>query len=150
MHIFQLNQDYLECFAEVVAQFFEEKKVSADFACVAVAGVIEGDTVNMTNLSWFIDGDDLKARFSWSDIYLINDMTALAMGIPQLGDSDIAELKGGVRQPGGTIAVIAPGTGLGQGYLVPDGDSYIFKCSEGGHSGFAPANEDELELTRWL
>jgi len=89
-------------------------------------------------------------RYSWSDIFLINDMTALAMGIPQLGDDDIVELKGGIRQPEGTIAVIAPGTGLGQGYLVPHGESYIFKGSEGGHSGFAPANEDELHLTRWL
>ncbi len=143
------NIDFSD-FTEVVSRFFIEKQISADFACIAVAGVIEENSVNMTNLSWYIDGNSLKEKFSWSNIFLINDMTALAMGIPQLGEDDIVELKGGVRQPDGTIAVIAPGTGLGQGYLVPHGESYICKCSEGGHSGFAPANEDELELTRWL
>ncbi len=143
------NTDF-DSFTDVLTTFFTENQTSADFACIAVAGVIEENTVNMTNLSWSIDGNLLQEKFSWSHIFLINDMTALAMGIPQLGDEDILELKGGVRQPMETIAVIAPGTGLGQGYLVPHNGSYLYKCSEGGHSGFAAATEDELELTRWL
>jgi glucokinase len=52
--------------------------------------------------------------------------------------------------PGGTIAVIAPGTGLGEAYLTWDGQRYRTHASEGGHSDFAPVNETEVALLTYL
>lgn len=144
-----LNSDFA-AFEAVVEKFIHDHSTTAENACLSVAGVIKDNSVSMTNLAWFIDGEKLAERFGWSQVLLINDMTALTMGIPHLGKNDIHELKSGVSNQGDTISVIAPGTGLGQGYLVPSDDDYLFKCSEGGHSGFTPTNTEELDISRWL
>lgn len=144
-----LNSDFAS-FEAVVESFVDHHSATADSACLSVAGVIKNNSVSMTNLAWFIDGQKLAEQFDWSQVLLINDMTALTMGIPHLGENDIFELKSGVRHEGDTIAVIAPGTGLGQGYLVPSEGDFLYKCSEGGHSGFTPANAEELDICRWL
>jgi glucokinase len=51
---------------------------------------------------------------------------------------------------GGTIAVIAPGTGLGESYLTWDGTRYVAHSSEGGHSDFAPADERQIHLLEYM
>ncbi len=136
---------------EVIGHFLEKYKVNADYACLAVAGIVETTVTNLTNLSWRIDTVFLQERFSFKKIWLLNDMAALAAIVPYLQQDEIVELKKGVvPQKDETIAVIAPGTGLGQGYLVGHGNDFIVKASEGGHSTFAPANEEELDLYRWL
>jgi glucokinase len=135
---------------EVISCFFEEYKVNADYACLAVAGVVGTTVTQMTNLDWRIDTAFLQERFSFKKIWLLNDMAALAAIVPHLQHDEVVELKKGVPINSETIAVIAPGTGLGQGYLVNNGDSFIIKSSEGGHSTFAPADEEEIGLYRWL
>lgn len=135
---------------EVIDRFLGEYKVNADYACLAVAGIVETTVTEMTNLSWRIDTVFLQERFSFKKVWLLNDMAALAAIVPHLQQDEVVELKKGVAKKDETIAVIAPGTGLGQGYLVKNGDNFIVKPSEGGHSTFAPVNEEELELYRWL
>ena len=43
------------------------------------------------------------------------------------------------RPRGGAIALIAPGTGLGEAFLTWDGARYREHATEGGHADFAPA-----------
>jgi glucokinase len=50
----------------------------------------------------------------------------------------------------GAIAVMAPGTGLGEGYMTWDGQRYIAFPSEGGHTDFGPTDATQLELLRYL
>jgi glucokinase len=45
---------------------------------------------------------------------------------------------------------VAPGTGLGEAFLVWNGDRYSAYPSEGGHGDFAPGNQREAELLSWL
>jgi glucokinase len=50
------------------------------------------------------------------------------------------------------IGVIAPGTGLGEGYLTwnADRNTYTAHPSEGGHTDFAPTTPTELALLTYL
>ncbi len=57
--------------------------------------------------------------------------------------------EGDARQVGNR-ALISAGTGLGEAFLVWDGRDYVPYPSEGGHSDFAPRNEDEIDLLRFL
>jgi glucokinase len=50
----------------------------------------------------------------------------------------------------GAIAVIAPGTGLGESFLTWDGTGYVAHSSEGGHSDFAPTDEKQIHLLEYM
>jgi glucokinase len=74
----------------------------------------------------------------------------MAAAIPWMDERDLHTLVPGTREPGGTIALIAPGTGLGESYLTWDGNRYHPYGSEGGHSDFAPSNKLEIKLLQFL
>jgi len=50
----------------------------------------------------------------------------------------------------GPIAVIAPGTGLGESFLTWGGSDYLAHGSEGGHCDFAPTDERQIRLLGYL
>jgi glucokinase len=50
----------------------------------------------------------------------------------------------------GNRALVAAGTGLGEAMLIWNGRTHVPYPSEGGHSDFAPRNEDEIDLLRFL
>lgn len=135
---------------ETVAHYLDEHKVQADYLCMAVAGVVEGDVAELTNLAWRVDGSVVQKRFNLSKVWLLNDMMALAEAVPALGPSDLHVVCSGEAKERETIGVVAPGTGLGQGYLVYHRGEYLARGSEGGHSTFAPMDVNELDLARWL
>lgn len=135
---------------ELFETFFEDHSVSAEYVCIAVAGIVEGDRARMTNLQWRVSEQSLKERYGFTEVVIINDLTAMAASIAHLSDDETQLIKKGDVRPQETIAVIAPGTGLGQGYLVPAAEGYIPRGGEGGHAGFSPTNEEELEFTTYL
>src|SRR5690606_39129746 len=103
------------------------------------------------NLSWSVDLQNLSKAVPAPRIALLNDLQAVAIGAMNLPAESLHVLNAGEppRQPA-NIAVIAAGTGLGQGFLVWDGDRYHPGASEGGHAAFAPRNPLEDELLRYL
>ena len=119
-------------------------------ACFAVAGPIHGRTAEITNLTWTIDADALATLVGGAPVSLLNDLQATALGTLVLPDDKLAVLQEGTRPEHATIAVIAPGTGLGEATLISDGHSYWSLPSEGGHADFAPTTDEELELLRFL
>jgi glucokinase len=119
-------------------------------ACFGVAGPVVGDTAQITNLPWRIDAAALSARLG-VPVALLNDLQATALGALALPATAFAVLQpAAAPPPGGTIAVIAPGTGLGEALLVHDGARYRALPSEGGHADFAPGTDDEIALLRYL
>jgi glucokinase len=85
------------------------------------------------------------------DTYLLNDLEAIANAVPFLEDEDLYVLNAGDPNPQGAIGVIAPGTGLGEAFLVWNGQRYESYPSEGGHAAFAPTNSRQIDLlTYWL
>ncbi|MFH1495867.1 MAG: glucokinase [Pseudomonadota bacterium] len=121
-----------------------------DAACFGVAGPIHGQNAKITNLSWTIDADAVVAEFGIANTRLINDFTAVGYGIEVLHEDDLASLQTGEPELRGTRAVLGAGTGLGEGVLVWQDDHYQALPSEGGHVDFAPADEVQDGLLRYL
>jgi glucokinase len=76
----------------------------------------------------------------------MNDLEAVARAIPSLRGIDLVTLNAGVPVPNTPIAVVAPGTGLGESFLVWDGSRYLPQSSEGGHADFAPTDIRQTRL----
>ncbi len=130
--------------------FLSHHDAPVEAASFAVAGPVVAGKADVTNLSWVISEQGLRTRLGNIPVRLINDLQATAYAIPALKPDDLASLHPGEAEPEGAIAVIAPGTGLGEAYLVWDGSQYRAYASEGGHTDFAPRNELEMALLRYL
>jgi glucokinase len=121
-------------------------------ACFGVAGPVEGGTAKITNLPWTIEARALSARLGGAPVALLNDLQATALGALALPPSAFATLQAPTAPPSphATIAIIAPGTGLGEAVLASDGVRYRALPSEGGHADFAPTTDEEIELLRCM
>jgi len=135
----------------IVTEFCASFNFEIEKAAFGVAGPVSGGKAKITNLPWIIDKDQLANTLGTSAIALLNDLEAIAWSIPSLEKNDLHALNDhGNAVQGGTIAIIAPGTGLGEAFLVWDGSRYLAYGSEGGHADLAPTNELEIELLRYL
>jgi glucokinase len=119
---------------------------SVERACIGVAGPVEDGRCRLTNLDWEVDEASLRRTLGVREAYLVNDLQATASSLPFLQESDRAVIKAGVADPRGNMAVLAAGTGLGEGFLVGSAAGYIPLASEGGHVDFAPRDERETRL----
>jgi glucokinase len=121
-----------------------------DRAVFAVAGPVVRGSVELTNLGWVTGEASLAAALGIPAVRLLNDLVALAYAVPRLSPDALRLLQRGKRVECGTVAVVAPGTGLGQAFLTWDGVDYRAHPSEGGHADFAPADALQEELLTWL
>lgn len=135
---------------EIVLEFMARVAMPVERACFGVAGPVAQGHATITNLPWVMDEATLRARLNVGAVRLLNDLESIAYAVPNLGPEHLHTLHAGERLPGGSIAVIAPGTGLGEAYLTWDGHRYHAHASEGGHATFAPNNEQEIEMLRYL
>jgi glucokinase len=134
----------------IVHEFLAESPMSVKYAAFGVAGpVIEGEA-KITNLPWALEEKAMASALHLSEVRLINDLEALATGVPFLPPSDLATLNPGRPDPRGPIAVVAPGTGLGEAFITMEGSRYRVHPSEGGHSDFAPADGIQAGLLAYL
>jgi glucokinase len=134
---------------KITAEFLADLTYPIDRACFGVAGPVIAGQVRITNLPWMIDVSRLQETLGIARVALLNDLQAMAYAVPHLQAEDLHTLHPGEPTPGGTIAVIAPGTGLGEAYLTWDGRRYHAYASEGGHTDFGPTNALEIELLRY-
>jgi glucokinase len=136
--------------AEVALRYLEETGIARpDAACLALAGPIRSRRVPLTNSDWVVDADEFEAKTGIGTCRLINDFEALAWSLPGLGPDDLAQVGGGEARPGAR-AVLGPGTGLGVALLAESGGKRIAMPGEGGHVGFAPVDEHEIEILRLM
>ncbi|MBH8562958.1 glucokinase [Nostoc sp. CENA67] len=119
-------------------------------ACFAIAGPVINNTAKLTNLVWFLDSDRLQKELNIGSVSLINDFAAIGYGIFGLEPQDLLTLQAGKLKPEAPVAIIGAGTGLGQGFLIKQGNHYQVFPSEGGHTDFAPRNELEFQLLKYL
>ncbi|PHQ16354.1 glucokinase [Marinobacter profundi] len=119
-------------------------------ACLAVASPASGNLVRMTNNPWYFDREALCKAFGWRALKVINDFTAMALGVPHLEPGRLVHVCGGPGDPSRPRLVMGPGTGLGVSGLVPASGGWIPLITEGGHVDFAPVDEAEMALLRIL
>ncbi|MEA5579039.1 glucokinase [Anabaena sp. UHCC 0451] len=135
----------------IVQKFLAVAKTSTpEKACFAIAGPVVKNTAKLTNLAWFLDTERLAQELGIVSVSLINDFAAVGYGIFGLTKQDLLTLQVGKHQADAPMAVIGAGTGLGQGFLIKQGNQYQVFPSEGGHADFAPRNELEFQLLKYL
>src|SRR6266850_839223 len=115
-----------------------------------IAGPVINGRVRATNLPWIVDTATLIKEVAVPNVVLLNDLGATGHSLEHLSPEDFCVLNPGVPEPGGTRALLAAGTGLGQSILVWYGGRYRVVPSEGGHSDFAPHTEQQIELLRFM
>ena len=133
---------------EIVKEFVVSEKITA--ACFGVPGPVREGRLRLTNLPWTLDSRELASRLKIDYVFLINDLQANGYGIAELTSEQIYTLSEGDARQMANRALISAGTGLGEAFMIWDGRDYVPYPSEGGHSDFAPRNEDEIDLLRFL
>lgn len=134
---------------EMVLDFVDKAAEHVDRACFGVAGPVKDGRISASNLAWIVDSRTLARILRLDKVYLLNDLQAIAYGVMALQPADVTVLRKG-QAVAGNRAVIAAGTGLGEAGLFWDGERLHPFASEGGHADFAPRNDLELELFRFL
>jgi len=142
---------------DAVAAFLGDKRRGAKVtrAAFGVAGPVVDNRCVATNLPWVVDGRAIARKLKMGRVTLLNDLVALALGalgVPRsklhvLGDAGVP------RKKGANVAVIAAGTGLGEAILVWDavsGGRWVPSSTEGGHTDFAPGDDVQADLWRFL
>lgn len=147
------NADYTDV-AEIFRDVLARHPLSPEICCCAVAGPVKNSRGGLTNLPWVLDARELEATIGLRRVVLINDMTALCRSLVLLDEDDIVVLQAGDGQgsleAGRAKAVLAPGTGLGEGFaLVNDGALFV-QGAEGGHCSFAPVTAQQHALLEWM
>ncbi|MBE9240477.1 glucokinase [Synechocystis salina] len=133
------------------AAFVLGNPVSVAKACFAIAGPVVDNTCRLTNLDWHLSGDRLAQELAIAQVDLINDFAAVGYGILGLGSEDLTVLQSAPVDPSGAIAILGAGTGLGQCYVIPQGQGrYRVFASEGAHGDFAPRSPLEWQLLEYL
>ena len=115
-----------------------------------MAGPVIDQAVTLTNLDWSLDAGQLASRHRLRQVWLINDLVATALGVTLLEPGDLHPLNPGTPRPGAVRAVLAPGTGLGEAFLVPGAGGDEPLPTEGGHASFAPRNREQIDLLAHL
>jgi glucokinase len=132
-------------FADALSTFIKRSpdRSSAKAIALAVAAPIKGERITMINCPWVIDAAELRAKFGFTDIKLLNDFEATAFSLPLLAGKDLVTIGGGEPLAGAPRAVLGPGTGLGVAGLVVDAGRPIVVASEGGHVTIAATSARE-------
>lgn len=141
------EHDSLESLLEA---FLRKAGRSAKQVCVGVPSPVIDGHIAPVNLRWEAQEEAVARHLGMERVRFLNDLVATALGIPELGADEIVTLHPGAPRAGGPKAVIAPGTGLGTGYLLHDGQRYRAYPSEGGHADFAPRGERQRRLHAFL
>ncbi|MFP4323089.1 MAG: glucokinase [Anaerolineales bacterium] len=135
---------------DIVDQFIHETGATITRAVFGLPGPVIQGTVQVTNLPWTVNVQDMQSALDVDDVILLNDLEATAYAIPFLPESDLHVLHEGQDIPEGNKVVVAPGTGLGEAILFHHKGQYIASPTEGGHTDFAPRNLFEINLLQYL
>lgn len=132
----------------IIEEFLADCSHEVSGSSFGVAGPVVSGRAQVTNLPWLIDALAIGKRFGF-DVHLLNDLESIATAVPHLRPDDLITINHGEAVPGGAIGVVAPGTGLGEGFLVWNGQRYTAHPSEGGHTAFGPTTPEQLDMLNY-
>ena len=115
--------------------------------CLSVAGPVGGDEFRFTNNHWRLSRSAFCQTLLIDHLLLINDFSAMALGMTRLQPEDVRQVCPGIADPARPAVVIGPGTGLGVGTLLNLGDGqWMALPGEGGHVDLPMSNPREVQL----
>ena len=153
--VLQLEETYTtnhhNSLTEIILDFIKKNNFEKpDRISIGAAGPVVNGTCHTTNIKFKIDVTEHSRDLQIDKVYLINDLEATAFGMTEVDDEFMVTMRNGNPSIGGHIAILAPGTGLGEACLFWDGKYLRPMPSEGGHSEFAPRTDVEFELVKFL
>lgn len=153
--VLQLEETYTtnhhNSLTEIILDFIKKNNFEKpDRISIGAAGPVVNGTCHTTNIKFKIDVTELRRDLQIDKVFLINDLEATAFGMTEMDDEFMVTMRNGNPSIGGHIAILAPGTGLGEACLFWDGKYLRPMPSEGGHSEFAPRTDVEFELVKFL
>lgn len=121
-------------------------------AAIAVASAVQSDRVHMTNNPWSFSIRELQTQLGVQRLEVVNDFTALALGLPAIARPHLRQIGGNLQQAPfqreAPVALIGAGTGLGVSGLLPDRrGGWIPLSGEGGHISLS--THDALQHQVW-
>ena len=134
----------------IIQDFLQIQKIQPQKITLGVAGPVIHGKADLTNLGWILDCEELKNSLGIEKVSLLNDLEATAYGLADLEDSELELIHKGDETIRGNMAILAPGTGLGEAGLYFDGSSYHPFPTEGGHCDFSPRTEFDIQLFKYL
>lgn len=135
---------------DLIDKFVKKVRQPVSGSCFGIAGPVLHGVSKTTNLPWIVSESNIRERFHWSAVRLVNDLVATASAVPHLDATELCEVNAGSPDPQGNCGLVAPGTGLGIALMVHANGRLHPVSSEGGHVDFAPNNDRETELLRYL
>lgn len=145
-----------ESLGEILEKFLAKHGTSVstrlEAACFGLPGPVVNGRIKVTNLPWEVAQADIGAKLGLSKVKLVNDLVSTAAAIPNFEPQSLTKVYAGKDSidRAGSSVVIAPGTGLGHSLIHREGGWSVLLASEGGHANFAPTNDVEIELFRYL
>lgn len=133
-------------FDAVLSEFMTHVEGGVDAACFAVAGPVFGGRAEVTNVGWKLEETSLRRAFDIGRVSLINDFSAVALGVPLLREEDLVQLHAGTRDRTAPIGILGAGTGLGEAIVTWANGTHHVIATEGGHGDFAPQDEEQARL----
>ncbi len=150
-HITKYLCKQFETITDAISQFALEVNVDRfDSGCIAIACPVNDDLVKMTNHSWAFSKAALKSELKLTRLLVINDFSAVAYSLPTLTNEQVIQIGPGAPVKHGNIAVFGPGTGLGVEHLTWTSGGWQTLDGEGGHVDFAPNDENDLIVWRYI
>ena len=137
-------------FNDIIKAFIEEYQVKITAIGIGVAGPVINQVGKATNLPWTIDAKEIIKKFNLSSCVIINDLVANAYGMAELPTEAFVTIQKGEKNLQGNQCLISAGTGLGEAGLFFDGKQHHPFSTEGGHGDFAPTNDEEIELLKYI
>ncbi|HBM91271.1 MAG TPA: hypothetical protein DD400_05305 [Rhodospirillaceae bacterium] len=119
---------------------------------LAVAGPVLGDIVPFTNSDWVCDRQEIIKAFGTETVFILNDFEAVAVALVDLKPDNLQIIQAGKKSDRHPMVIMGAGTGLGVGALKPILRAGGFEAitTEAGHTRYAPANERERNMIRFL
>jgi glucokinase len=154
------SQDYaskeFSSLEEILLEFLNTSRPRSserlEAACFGLPGPVVAGRVKVTNLPWEVVQNDVGSRIGVAKTKLVNDLVSTAAAIPTFEPESLEMVYdgGGASDKAGSCAVVAPGTGIGHSLIHREAGWSVLLASEGGHANFAPTNDVEIELLRYL
>lgn len=135
---------------QAAAHYLHEQNVRVEQACIAVAGPVAGDQIQLTNSPWQFSVEQTRVELGLQRLRLLNDFEAVGLAVPHLSPTQLEQVGGAVPLAGHPKVALGAGTGFGATHVIRLGEMSMALPTEGGHISIAPSNERELKICEWL
>lgn len=142
-------KDYANMTVAVQAYLAQAGNPRISGACIAIAGPVHKSVFNLANNHWQVNKPEVETALNCETLWL-NDFAAQAWGVTKLDINQQTIVKSGSAKLDGNRLVIGPGSGLGVAGLVMDQNRWVPVTGEGGHTSFAPSNDEEIAVLSHL